>query len=208
MLQAVRKNLLVHSFMNNLIHIFYSFLAIVLFGVNSYAEVSVHYKYNGYQVAGNSLADIQKSIVNSEVRAEDGYAYTAKTTPKFIWKYNFLPANGMCSIKSVDVDVEISYYLPELSNINGLSGKDKKEWRRFYNAVYRHEKGHADLSINAAKELEWEATSVSPKPSCAEAARTANMLISFAMQRHDKEQIVYDSRTNHGTSQYAVLNVR
>jgi predicted secreted Zn-dependent protease len=189
----------------NKIRIIAGILVIILSANISHAEIVVSKKYKNYPIRGNNLHEIQKSLVLHGLKDEHGGIFAAKTTPKFTWKYNFVQTANSCSLKSTDVEVEITYQLPKLSGYETLNEADKTEWLRYSAATYKHEQGHANFSIETAKEIESEAKNIPPKSNCGEIARIANMLISEILNHHERDNIAYDTQTAHGVSQGAVF---
>ena len=182
-------------------------LFIIFAGVvtSSHAEVRVYTHNKKYLVSGRSIAKIRQDIRYSGLKDAHGYTFAAKTTPKFTWKYKFALSDGKCFIKSVDIDVSIKYELPELDNYAELSNSDKAIWDKYSAALYKHEQGHAQYSIDAAKEIERTAVSIAPKDSCGEVGRTANMLANNIFSEHNNDNLAYDTHTNHGEEQGASL---
>ena len=180
-------------------------LVVVLSASTSFAETKVSTIYANYPISGHNIHEIRQDLLVSGLKDGHGGVFAAKTSPKFTWKYNFAKTANGCFIKSTDVEVEITYQLPEPSNYEDLNNTDKTEWTRYSTAVYQHEKGHANLSIETAKEIEWEARNILPKSSCGEVARTANMLISNILNNHEHNNLAYDTKTTHGVVQGAVF---
>lgn len=191
--------------MNKIKHILYILLVIMTTTGVAYAETIISTTYAKYPVTGINIDEIKNSLLTNGIHDAYGNVFTANTNPTFAWKYKFAKSKSGCSIKSVDIEVQISYKMPELTDYKNLSDPDKAEWDRYYTATYQHEQGHAKLSLEAAKEIEWEATNIIPKESCGEMARTANMIISNIFTHHEQKNLAYDNKTGHGTTQGAMF---
>jgi predicted secreted Zn-dependent protease len=178
---------------------------IMLFACVSYAETKTATIYAYYPITGDNIDEIRHTLQINGLKDSENHVFTAKTTPKFTWKYNFSESAMGCSIKSTNVEVEITYQLPKLLNYDNLSASDKAEWDRYYANTYKHEQGHTQISTETAKKIEWETQNILPKSTCGETARTANLLVSNILNNHDKDNLNYDAVTNHGVQQGAVL---
>lgn len=186
----------------------YALITVIIFALStnsSHSETIVSTKYANYQISGNNINEIQTDLLTKGFKHKSGNIFTAETSAKFAWKYNFTKSQNGCSIKSVDVEVEIIYSLPQLVNYEDLKQDNKTEWGRYANSTYTHEQGHAKISIETAKEIEWEARNIIPKDGCGEMARAANKLISNVLKRHEYKNLAYDNETGHGTTQGAVF---
>ncbi len=161
--------------------------------------------YANYPVSGSNIEEIKQSMLLNAMQDDHGNKFTAKTSPKFSWNYKFAENSNGCKIENTDIEVAITYQLPEIAGNVQLNDDDMQKWQKYAAATFKHEQGHAALSIETAKEIEWEATNMLPKASCGEAARTANMLIGNILNRHERNNLAYDTQTAHGVTQGAVF---
>lgn len=176
------------------IRILFGILTVVNLSANiSYAETRVSTIYTNYPISGNNINEIKQAIQASGLKDGNRSVFVAKTSPKFVWQYNFMQSELGCSIKSVDIDVEITYQIPQLMNYDSLDKANKDQWNSYYNAAYQHENGNANLGFWIAKEMELEAKNIPPKNNCGEVARAANMMISNIFNRHERNNITYET---------------
>jgi predicted secreted Zn-dependent protease len=180
------------------------FIILILQASNSYAETFIITKYKNYPIGGHNIEEIRQSLLNNGLKDAHGNIFAAETTPKFTWKYNFGQSENGCFIKSADVELQITYQLPQVSPAE-LNDKAKKEWDIYYNAIKMHEDGHAEIMREAANDLAIKLEQLPTAATCSKMAIIANLRAFAILKKQDQANVDYDLATNHGTWQGATL---
>ena len=163
----------------------------------------VHTSY--YYVDGKSATVISAQMDKNGPTAEDGKRYPAKTRWDVQWKINHDQQGVTCGVKEVAVAVGIAQNLPkwrgEDNGASTLSGR----WKKFAEAVKRHEDGHKEHGIKAAAEIESALQGLKPASNCEDLDKAANAAGEKVIEKYRKLDADYDRTTDHGRKQGAKL---
>ncbi len=172
----------------------------------AYAEPKISFKNKIYKVRGSSIKDIKNSIGNSRKNSTNNADnFDASTKYSMTWKY-YLKADAYgCKAQQADVSISITHEMPHLVTANMLSSEDRDNWYSYYKSLMNHELGHAELGIAAANEIEWEINNMLPQQNCDMVVAYIEKTAKNIIEKYDNQNIVYDSVTDHGVRQGAVL---
>jgi predicted secreted Zn-dependent protease len=163
-----------------------------------------------YDVYGSDAAEVTDFIQkNSPVILE---AYEAVTTAQseIYWSYDHLIESNPCKVTDGVVTVDIIVTMPRWVNISSAPADDQKRWDAYLVNVNRHEQGHVNIAMQAAREAQLKlselfATSVL---SCSEIENEAiNKLEREIKDKRLQNDTAYDNRTNHGKTQESTLDI-
>jgi len=96
-------------------------------------------------------------------------------------------------------------WLPKWKNLSSADDADKQEWARFMKCLRVHEQGHVDrIRDYVSKQIPkaWQSASAS---SVAKLKQKLQTLLNKILAQLKKDSKKYDSDTNHGATQDAVL---
>jgi predicted secreted Zn-dependent protease len=184
-----------------------------------------------YQVAGSSLAEINRAIERAGPRdPNDGTRYSgscictlrvaiAARDIAFQPRAGGSPLEVAATFGGGNVFADCVLTLPRLRSATGLSAAAQREWTRFAAAVRTHEQGHVASYVETAVELAGELNALSATGHGANEraahASAARALLQLATQRIGGSVLRtranasardYDAHNRHGRSQGAVLD--
>lgn len=169
--------------------------------VDVYKPSTVYTNFSYYDVYLGGGKSLLSALNEATPIIQGGIKYHGFTKWNIKWRYKWSTVLGVCRIDSVNTDLEILYTMPRIGRQNTPIENYTKAFNAFYNSLMIHEKGHANIGLLAAKEIEKELLKSAPSSDCkiveAAANRTASGIIS-AYRLKDNE---YDRVTNHGKSQ-------
>jgi predicted secreted Zn-dependent protease len=188
-------------------------------------------KTSTYTVGGKTLADIVKDIdAKGPVDPNESKRYSGKCTGRLDLQLTAKdldvqlsagksPVEAVARLKSGSVTTSCAIVMPKLASDKDLSDAAKKEWKRFVEAVGKHETGHADAYFAEAQSLAREldkmtATATGKTEKAAQAAAAKALLEqlkatyggSVLDDRMKASAKAYDAKTKHGQTQGAVLD--
>lgn len=183
--------------------IFSRLLLSFVFCTQAVAGVTEKHTTQNYEVvqeAGTSLLDaINKA---SKIR-QDGKTFHGHTTWYVAWNFRWNTlSSGQCVITSVNTTVSTNIILPTLRRD---ANADLQRFDPYIAALTRHEEGHKQFGIDAAKEVDQAILSLEPRANCKQLEIDANNTGRRILERFKALEVEYDKTTKHGCTQGACL---
>jgi predicted secreted Zn-dependent protease len=159
-----------------------------------------------YQVYGNNPATIRAQIRQCAPKSGNGATeYAAETSYHITWQYNVVDAGeGKCQIAHAKVGVHVAQVMPLWQPSLDVQSGLASQWQAFMNSLITHENGHTDIDVQYAQTLLDDLNSF-PATSCAQLAQAVKYLTDSDIAILDQANDNYDSSTNHGATQGAIL---
>ncbi len=186
---------------------FYGFLwvSVLLFQGAAFASPVSKESTRTYDVQGETIEQILQSIQQNGIEESDGTVCAAHTEWNIHWDLQYFPkSESACGLNSYKVSVDTEYQFPHLATQN-ISSPVGFQWQRFMEALTLHEKGHHDLGLQAASDIEGMFEHLGDFPNCKELELSANKEAQKIIRAYRKKEKIYDEETQHGKTQGAVL---
>ena len=177
-----------------------SFLILVIISSVAFAESLVTEEFEYYFVSPNTRADILTSLKENSPINGGGRTMYGSSTSDVEWNLKWKHNSQVCWIISVNTKVTTTYTLPKL--IKGGNGIDSF-WDNWYPNLLIHEKGHHQLAIDVAEEIEGNIRKMPSYLTCDLLEENANNIALKSISKLMRLQKDYDIRTNHGETQGA-----
>jgi len=159
-------------------------------------RVSTTYEY--YDVQGATEREIRARLKRSGPEGHDAF-----TRWHIRWSYPHAVAGGRCAPGPVTVDVRITFIFPRWTPPAAASDDLRRQWATVLAGLERHEDGHRDIALRAAREIQETLRALPPRASCAEVNRAATAAGQAILERSRREHERYDEVTKHGLTQGA-----
>jgi predicted secreted Zn-dependent protease len=182
------------------------FIYLILFSSLSHAEPKVIEITNEYIVIAKKPSSLWPALDSASPIKEDGKKFHAHTDTYIDWKYWWTKHSGYCKLNRVETTVKITYILPKLK-LSTRNTKVKNIWKKYFPAVVKHEKGHANIAINAAREIEVKLIKMGVYSNCDELSKKANQKAKAILNKYKPQHKAYDVKTEHGKTQGANLDL-
>lgn len=156
-----------------------------------------------YEVYGSSLPALRAAITNCPARRAAG-SYHALTAYQLNWAYTPVATNGVCRLENVRVGLHVNQFMPMFSPGNTTPPSVTSTWDAYSQALKTHEDGHTALDIEYATRLAT-ALQNTGNMDCATLTRQTQSIIDSHVTMLNTANELYDSQTNHGATQGAVL---
>jgi predicted secreted Zn-dependent protease len=160
-----------------------------------------------YVINGNTPDQLRTQIQQCAPNTSgDGAAeFTAETTYQLNWQYSIVVNGaGSCSILHPKVGVHIRQVVPlwqpTVSAQTGLS----LQWQTFMSSLMTHENGHVAIDEQYAQTLLDDLRNF-PPTDCGQLAGSVKHLADSDVATLNQANDNYDSATNHGATQGAIL---
>jgi predicted secreted Zn-dependent protease len=159
-----------------------------------------------YQIYGESAAGLRAQIqhcapgANSTTAAE----FTAQTSYNLDWQYNTVMLGDSCTLAAIKVGVHTATALPAWQPDAAATVGLPTRWQTFIQNLTVHEQGHATLDMAYAARIVSQLRSVGTVP-CTNVADTVSSLVHSTIAALNQANDDYDTQTDHGTTQGAVI---
>jgi predicted secreted Zn-dependent protease len=157
-----------------------------------------------YRITGRTADDLRAQMSRrGPTDYFTGKRYDAFTNWTFSWWYHDRVSAGECRFTSTEVELDLKYTYPRWRRPPGVSTSLVASWNRYLKALRNHESGHGVIAIGVARKLLADIRALAPRPSCRKLEAAADVLGAGAIERANKVEAAYDTRTDHGATQGA-----
>jgi len=159
-----------------------------------------------YQIYGYTADQARQQITQCAPRLSDnGNDFTGYTSYRLSWLYNYGDnGSGQCTLSNIKVGMHISKVLPSLQLSQYANSAFAAQWQLFAPALDTHEQGHVTLDEQYAAKILTDLQNV-PATDCATISQVASTLINSDVTLLNQANVNYDTQTNHGATQGAIL---
>jgi predicted secreted Zn-dependent protease len=165
-------------------------------GATAYTSTSMQVQH--YEIRGTSAADLRREI---DARGPEGFWGTASTRIRY--RFTLRPAPEGCAVDKVEVTADSTVRLPQWANRHQGAVPVQDWWDRAYRSLDHHERGHVQISLDGARDLERSVRATPPRVSCEETQAEAEKRGEAALRQVNLLQKNYDRETNHGRDQWS-----
>jgi predicted secreted Zn-dependent protease len=180
----------------------------------SVPSAKAHYKLNEpdtavkkttYKITGNSVQELKAHMnelgpVDKNKRHHDAY-----TTWYVTWNFDCGNFGSASRAERIRVKVEVKYIFPKWEPPGNAPAELVKKWNVYTAALQKHEDGHRDIGLQAAREILDKLESLPSALSCQEVGRAVNETGQKILNLHRQTEVKYDLETRHGATQGALL---
>jgi predicted secreted Zn-dependent protease len=78
-----------------------------------------------------------------------------------------------------------------------------ERWNRYHTALQRHEDGHKEHGLGAARDVREKLRALDAEPDCDSMNREANAVANRVVEQYKAKDRTFDKETRHGASQGA-----
>jgi predicted secreted Zn-dependent protease len=165
-------------------------------GPSIYPNANIQVEH--YDIRGTSWEVLRQEIGS---KGPEGWWGTAHTRIKYELKTRVTDEG--CKVESVRASADAKVRLPMWRNRYEGTPDLQTYWDGAYRSLDLHERGHVQINLDGAKEMERALNAIPQRPTCgaidAEARQRADAVRSEVSGR----QISYDRETDHGRRQWS-----
>ena len=193
----------------NLINLY--FLAITtLLATYGLAEgkIIVRERTEFYAVTGSSGEELARSMLSgARGPINMRHAIAATEAAYTVGDANIVVRRGRCVVESVEVVLDLTYYLPRWADKGRGSSNLRARWKSFYAELVRHEKQHGRIAREGAAELERALLSISGTTAfdCNDFGAFSTLRLNWLSNRIRQRQLAFDRRENLRSSRISQL---
>lgn len=167
------------------------------------ADVSIQSEpIKTYRVYGNDIASARAYLdACSPISNKTGERFAAAVKHQMVWDYAYQDIDGACVITKARVGITISQTFPTWQP---SKASDAEKWSLFQQALQEHELQHVTINTQYAHKLQSELVGLTA-PSCTLIDQYASTVTQNITSELVSANTAYDSDTDHGTTQGALL---
>lgn len=159
-----------------------------------------------YQIYGNTANQLRDQLTQCGpgTTGSAGAEFTGQTDYNLNWQYDTTASANVCTLDNVKVglhtSVALPFWQPTDNATNGLAGR----WQTFSNGLRTHEEGHVAIDTSYATKLLSDLNALGPIP-CDQVTAAVHAVTSADSAALNSANDAYDTSTNHGATQGAIL---
>ena len=180
-------------------------LAAFMISGTSESEHLVDEQIRFYSISGNSASEIRANLDKNSPIILHGKRFDASTDSDIQWTLRMRIIDDKCQLEQVSTHVALLFTLPELTLDDTGADYLNNRWNRYYQALVRHEEGHALIALRAARQIELTLGRLSDAPDCEVLESTANKLANEILLIFETVNRRFDEKTMHGALDGAIF---
>ncbi len=185
-------------------------VAMLAWPMAAYAKVVVSEATKYYSIKGKNGLEVSKAMLSGGARNINMRHAIAATATRFdIGKADVAVKDGRCIVKDVVVKLDIVFYYPAWPGKQGASAQTRKAWDAFYAELLKHERTHAAIAKDGAKQLEKELKRISGTVAsgCRDFGRFSAPRLQAVAANLKNRQLAFDAKENQKSSKITKLQI-
>ena len=174
-----------------------------VFATPAPAEVQARAKVEQYDIRGATAAQLRAEMNARGPTGPGGQRFDGYTRWYVSWSYTFRSGRGPCAIDRVTTEVKVTTTLPRWADEARADNALRDQWRRYLAALTRHEDGHAQNGLGAARDIDAAIARLPAESSCDTLGARANATGQALLRQYNQRDLDYDRETGHGRGQGA-----
>ena len=149
-----------------------------------------------YAFAGSTIDQIDAQLIQHAERREG--SGNGSTRSRFEITKTLLQRSDRCVMTTLEVSVTITTILPRWQPDSVVSDSLRLRWKQSSAILERHEDGHREHALEAARNLRRILARLKPKRDCLALAAAIALELQSSLQHLNQRQARYDDRTWNG----------
>lgn len=164
-------------------------------------ELIKSFRLKTYDVFGSDLYEVHKSMQEKGPVITNSIGIGFANSTISVTRSFLKNTSAGCTLTGVKVFIDMSIILPKWADKASASDQDQKMVDIFLKFAKRHEQGHINIGLKAAREIQAELAQLRSAPTCQELNTEVKKLYNDIVPKAIEADDEYDNRTNHGTTQ-------
>lgn len=168
------------------------------------AEPKVTEKANFYDLAGTTAEAVRTDVRTKGPLGQGNRRFVGLTYTYVRYRFLYDGDEEVCRVTNVTTEVDVTFTMPKWVDRDKAPPELQAKWDRFIAALWVHERGHRDIGVGVAQDIEKQISNLGRLGKCSTEFRDfiqglAKVYLDQIQPRHDK----YDRDTGHGRTQGA-----
>ena len=161
------------------------------------SESKIRTEFTFYTIYPNFKKDLEQEIREQSPIVKNGIRYNGHTHWHVNWTFEWKERNGRCQISEVNTYLTVKYSMPRIPGNHLVSSEARDSFDEYYDSLFKHEQGHRDSGLFAARDIRKALTSLGLFKDCKKLETVANKIAEKIIVKYNKRDEDYDKRTNH-----------
>jgi len=181
-------------------------LICALAGGAAQAELSIKKSTRTYEVKGGTAAELYEQMETLGPRQpRSSYRHWARTKWDISWQLRFAKQGRSCVVDLVWTELTLEPTFPLWTDKTGASPALKSSWGTAMRELEVHEKEHADMAKETAKQIDHAFQNLGLSINCPKLGRRANEVAKALMKELRERDKAFDRDTDHGRKTIPLL---
>ncbi len=154
-----------------------------------------------FDVFGSNAREVAISMNENAISVDTYGTGLASTRSQINYRWYKKNTAAGCILTSAEVTLNITLIFPKWVDKASASDQDQKMWDLYQTFVKRHEQGHVNVVLKAARELQAELAQIKSAPSCQELEDKVRALAAEVRKKRAEADDYYDKHTRRGSTQ-------
>jgi predicted secreted Zn-dependent protease len=168
------------------------------------AEPKLTEKTNFYDLTGTTVEAVRADVRSKGPTGQGGRRFVGLTHTYVRYRFWYDGDEEVCRVTRVLTEVDVTFTMPRWVDRDRAPPELQAKWDRFIAALWVHERGHRDIGVAVAQDIERAIADLGRLGKCGTEFRDfiqglAKVYLDDIQPRHDK----YDRETGHGRTQGA-----
>lgn len=168
-------------------------------------EPDIAIKRTTYKITGNSVQELKAQMVELGPVDKNHRHRDAYTTWYVTWDFDCGNFGSASRAERIRVKVEVKYIFPKWESTAEAPAELVQKWNDYIDALQKHEDGHKEIGVQAAREMLKKFEGLPSAFSCQEVNRAVNESGQKILNLYRQAEVKYDVETRHGATQGAQL---
>ena len=157
-------------------------------------------------ITGNSEDALAAALKQVGTTSANGDRFAASTRWQLRWNFRVEQQPGAsCQLASAKTELDIHMTLPRWMPPQNARPALVKRWSTFADALRKHEDGHRDIAIEAARVVTDRAGAAQSERDCATLKKRLERIADDTVRQYKDKESSYDVTTLHGQTQGATF---
>ena len=157
-------------------------------------------------IVGNSEDALAAALKQVGSTNRSGDRFAASTRWQLRWNFRVEQHPGAsCQLASAKTELDVHMTLPRWMPAKNVSPVLVKRWNTFADALRKHEDGHRDIAIEAARVVTDRVAAAPPERDCATLKKRLGRIADDTLREYKDKESSYDVTTMHGQTQGATF---
>ena len=157
-----------------------------------------------YEVSGLTVQEVRNQIDKfGPMHPTEKKRYDGITQWDLSWKYQLSRRGKIWIVTSRSVKLNIKVSVPQWVDRDKASPLVQRQWKIYQSNLVRHEQGHVNIAMRAAKAIDNYIGTYGGASSLDQMQANIERNTKLILERFRKYDVNYDKRTRHGATQGA-----
>ena len=156
-----------------------------------------------YDIHPSGLSYIGKEMHKRSPIKKKGTTFKGHTKWHVKWHFKWKKRKGVCRISQVSTSLNVKYTMPRIPISYSVKPEVLNSFNNYYKALMRHEEGHKNSGLYAARDIESSLLKLSTDNDndCKRLSSSANRIGHKIINKYNQRDRDYDKKTIHGKSE-------